>query len=550
MRVGVSLGTTTDVAALSDQIKRYRLRDLPEPSSAQDALNRMAGAGSAQQKPTTGGDMLFNGHKATHHDHTVNPGKEPLRDKCLKVIVANFARLPVTEGACSPELMRMITGHLPLDLDPAMGALHVFDESYWKRRCIDRLGWSQCDLMGHGQIWKQLFFETYLQETLEDFGLPPGEERHPDHLTTVHHHIMGGPRVKDTRTEKQKLFEKLEAGQDNVFSLTIKELMSHLPAESFLSRLPNLAKLSLTYSVRKTGMARLRMDFGMTEADASGMAACLADAPRCCPSLTTLSLPGNLLDDDLVRVLMEGLVRNDTVTSLDLSHNKISNGGARLLSKLLGEESVLTSLNLADNAIRSEGGRYLGRGLRANDSLVELNLRLNRLGDEGGRMLLEGVRSCGHGSGLARLNLAGNSLGAGAAKALGDIFAADFGAGGSGAGGATAGPSGVLSSKRSQAQTQRSAGLASPSRSSAPEGGRGPGNGTGLLGGGSGLVAVDLSSNGLEASEVGLLERRLANNRSLISLDLRGNPAHAAPEAADALAAIAKLTRQNELAAR
>jgi len=33
----------------------------------------------------------------------------------------------------------MITGHLPLDLDPAVGAMRVFDESYWKRRCIDRL---------------------------------------------------------------------------------------------------------------------------------------------------------------------------------------------------------------------------------------------------------------------------------------------------------------------------------------------------------------------------------------------------------------------------
>lgn len=39
------------------------------------------------------------------------------------------------------------------------------------------------------------------------------------------------------------------------------------------------------------------------------------------------SRQGNLIDDDLMRMLMTGLIRNSTITYLDVSHNKITNHG-------------------------------------------------------------------------------------------------------------------------------------------------------------------------------------------------------------------------------
>ncbi|CAM9783753.1 unnamed protein product, partial [Choristocarpus tenellus] len=160
-------------------------------------------------------------------------------------------------------------------------------------------------------------------------------------------------------------------------------------------------QLDLTYGVHEIGMKYERMLFGMKISDAS----CLAKTIQQSTHLTSLVLQSNLIDDDLMRMLMTGLIRNDTITFLDVSHNKITNHGARLLSKLLGERSVLVSLNMADNqasTVHAEGGRYLGRALRTNKSLVDLNLRLNRLTDEGGRMLMEGMRE---NTTLTRLNL-------------------------------------------------------------------------------------------------------------------------------------------------
>ena len=41
-----------------------------------------------------------------------------------------------------------------------VGALYVFDENYWKRRCVEKLGWQNCQIAEHGLTWKQLFFEV------------------------------------------------------------------------------------------------------------------------------------------------------------------------------------------------------------------------------------------------------------------------------------------------------------------------------------------------------------------------------------------------------
>lgn len=63
------------------------------------------------------------------------------------------------------------------------------------------------------------------------------------------------------------------------------------------------------------------------------------------------------------------------------------------------------------------------------------------------------------------------------------------------------------------------------------------------------LAVIDLSCNDLGSSDVDILERALTDNRTVSALDLRGNSG-IGPEADDALDAIAKHVRANELAPR
>mmetsp|Transcript_39495 Transcript_39495/g.123564 ORF Transcript_39495/g.123564 Transcript_39495/m.123564 type:complete len:439 (-) Transcript_39495:962-2278(-) len=345
-----SVGTTTDVASLGDQITQFRKRSF---AHRKGAPKLRAPVGKTKNNIPT------------------------LAETCIQRIVDDFETTPVYDAVPS-QFMRQLSASLPLTITPIIAAQYVFDENYWKRRCLDKYAWHNCRIEEHGLTWKQLFYEKYVQEVLEEWN---GEEE-----------------------PEEELWNKLAVCSEYVFTLTANQLLGHPDMERVCTALPNLCRMQLQYGVNKIGMAYERILFGMKISDAQGIANYLKKAE----TLTTLELSMNLLDDDLLRMLMVGLIANETVTHLDVSHNRITNHGARLLSKLLGANSILTSLDLSDNLIHSEGGRYLARGLRENHSLLDLNLRLNRLTDEGGKMLTEG---CLENSSLTSLNLSANSLG-------------------------------------------------------------------------------------------------------------------------------------------
>lgn len=424
IRCGYTVGRTTGEASLADQLKRFKPRRLDDNK---DAVNTF-----------------------------VNPAKESLVTKCIKVVVENFGVRPVTEIIPPPQ-MAEITRQLSVNLSPLVGARHVYNENYWKRCCVEKFGWHNCNLAEHGFLWKQLYFEKLLQEKLEQFD-PQAEN------------------IED-------LYELVDACMDYIFCIKYRQLPSHLDISELCSLTPNLTRLDVTYGVIKIGMNYERMLFGMKISDATS----LAKAFDRTDTLTSVIMSGNMIDDDLLRMLMTGLIKNNTITHLDLSHNKITNHGARLLSKLLGENSVISEMNLADNQIHAEGGRYLARGIRENDSLLKLNLRLNRLTDDGCRLLLEGLQD---NVTLIDLNIASNSAGAQSIQTLCSI-------------------------------------LRDPEHH---------------------VTALDVSGNDFTADHFELMRMSLNSNKALISIDLRSNPGYA--QAARAVEEIEKIVHSNEYQSR
>jgi hypothetical protein len=359
MRSGYSVGRTTKESSLADQLNRYKTRPIIPKDSVPEK--------DAPDK---------------------NPSHESLVDKCIAVLVDNFAKRPVSEDV-PPEYIAAITNKLPTGLPPIIGARHIYNENYWKRCCVEKYGWRDCNIVEHGFLWKQVYFEKLLTELLEDF---------------------------DAETQSvDELYELVDSCMDYIFTIKFQQLPSHLDIYELASLLPNLSKLDICYGVKQIGMNYERMLFGMKISDATSLAR-LFDSSD---TIATVKLSGNIIDDDLLRMLMTGLIRNNTIVNLDLSHNKITNHGARLVSKLLRDNSVVTQLDLSDNQIHADGGRYLGRGLRGNDSLLTLNLRQNRLGDDGCRMVLEGLQD---NITLKQLNMGSNGAGHASALTLATIL--------------------------------------------------------------------------------------------------------------------------------
>lgn len=373
MRLGYSVGRNTTEASLTDQLKRYKLKSLTKQENEEEKK------AIASLFPN-----YYNSAKYGEGKAGINPAHVSLKEKCLRIVAENFEKMPIRD-IIPPSIMNDIVDRLPLSLSPIIGARYIYNENYWKKACVEKYGWHNCRLIEHGFLWKQTYFEKYLTERLEQFD--------------------------DQVDDFDSLYELVDASMDYIFTLSFKQLPSHMDISDICSSLPNLTKIDFTYGIKNIGMNYERILFGMKISDATSLAKVFDRVD----TLTTIALSGNMIDDDLLRMLMTGLIKNSTIAHIDLSHNKITNHGARLLSKLLGENSVITTLNLADNQIHAEGGRYFARGLRENDSLQYLNLRLNRLTDEGCTLLLEGLQD---NISLTDLNIASNSAGTTSGRVL------------------------------------------------------------------------------------------------------------------------------------
>ena len=216
---------------------------------------------------------------------------------------------------------------LPLDVTGPL----IDDEGYWQRCALAR--WDNCQISSHGSSWKRLYFERNLEDFLEAFD----------------------PAKQDT----EELTRLLAVSKDYIFSLHLKQILSHLDLEMVFQNVPTLCHLDMTYGVKEIGMDYERSLFGMKLNDVAS----LAKALRVTETLTILSLPCNLLDDSTVRVLATGLQDNVTITSIDLSHNKIADPrqGARQAAQRALRRPLL---NLNDNHIHADGGKYFGRALK------------------------------------------------------------------------------------------------------------------------------------------------------------------------------------------
>mmetsp|Transcript_8702 Transcript_8702/g.8717 ORF Transcript_8702/g.8717 Transcript_8702/m.8717 type:complete len:328 (-) Transcript_8702:7-990(-) len=193
------------------------------------------------------------------------------------------------------------------------------------------------------------------------------------------------------------------ATRNFIFYIDIEELPSHLDLRILFKNVPCITKFRVSYGAKHLGSEYDRSLFGMRMNDAASITKCIKSS-QC---LVSLSLPCNLIDDELVRMLTKGFLYNKTIVELDLSHNRIGDHGARRIAKYLFHSDVLLSLNLSDNQIQYEGSRCIGQALRNNRSLQILNLKHNRLDDRSGAKLCSDLQQ----NGVVRsLNLSSNSL--------------------------------------------------------------------------------------------------------------------------------------------
>ena len=304
---------------------------------------------------------------------------ETLTELAYKEVAKNFSLYPELEGVEDENIKREIVKLTEKNFPITTIARNIDFEFYWQEKCLEGSEMEDMNIKRekHGNSFKQAYIETHIQQLLEKFR----------------------PSAK-----LDEVIKELDAARYEVFCLIITQLQN-FNINLVFQYLPNLSYLTLTYGAKHVGMEYERPLFGMKMSDATTFKDCL----RTTTSLTYLSLPGNLIDDDLIGILIKGLMLNKTITQLDLSHNKIGQSGSRKIAKYLLQSQILTHLNLGDNVINYEGSRYLCQALKVNKSLINLNLKLNRIDDKAGQKMCIDLRV--KESKLETLNLAANLLG-------------------------------------------------------------------------------------------------------------------------------------------
>jgi Ran GTPase-activating protein (RanGAP) involved in mRNA processing and transport len=122
----------------------------------------------------------------------------------------------------------------------------------------------------------------------------------------------------------------------------------------------------------------------------------------------TLSLQGNLVDDEMIKWLVPGLITNQTLRHLDLSNNRITGKGMVKLCSFLVRTKALLSINLVNNLIGGDSSYAIGLVIKENTKLKVMLLGMNRFDDESGARI---IKMLSFNTYLNELDLSTNQLG-------------------------------------------------------------------------------------------------------------------------------------------
>ncbi|XP_063545045.1 ran GTPase-activating protein 1 isoform X1 [Cydia strobilella] len=135
-------------------------------------------------------------------------------------------------------------------------------------------------------------------------------------------------------------------------------------------------------------------------------------------SLEEVAMPQNGIYHVGISALSEAFKQNPQLSCLNLNDNTIGPKGAEAVAKALPRLKNLKAINFGDCLLKSKGARTLAKAFKDNSTLLEcLDLSHNEIGRAACKELVDAITMLpDSGERLARVVLAGNSLGNAASK--------------------------------------------------------------------------------------------------------------------------------------
>ena len=319
------------------------------------------------------------------------PQLKPLSEIALKIVARNFL-LYKTLPNLPEEYKKKVYDIMAVDYK-IEDIFPVIDyEPFWERAC--RKHFKSDDCAANGNSWKQCYAENYIKKLISSYNS-----------------------VGKDPEETDKLLKVFRMVNYHIFNLEIPTFSCNFDISYIPQCFVNLTSLSLKYSpvLRDSkGVDLFSKKLEPIKEEYSQFGMRIPDLKKFCiliselPYFISLSLQGNLVDDEMIKWLVPGLITNQTLRNLDLSSNRITEKGMVKIASYLVRTRSLLSLDLSNNLIGGEASFAIGLVLKENTRLKVLKLAMNRLTDENGGRIFKMLAKNKY---LEELDLSTNKLG-------------------------------------------------------------------------------------------------------------------------------------------
>ncbi|XP_049875578.1 dynein regulatory complex subunit 5-like [Pectinophora gossypiella] len=326
----------------------------------------------------------------------------------------------------------MLMDLFPAEIPLKFSVPHIKDERYWQRSFEKKF--PRKKILGE-QYWKGKYLSARLQDYLETAN--------PDVFISKDAAALAklvAPYIYELRLNELQMVRqptpavRTEHLIEDTCPFSVEKVYDHIPLEPVLCRLYKLEEISIVFGINDLQERYLPRYFEFSMADIESLCKGLEHLMN----LKTVRINRSNMDCSKVKLLLQNLIKKDTLEELDFNHCKIGDYGMKALGGFIYLHNNIKRVRIANNRFKEVGVQGIAYALQMKPAapIELLDFSLNPMSLECATMFAAAfvrckekpqtliVNSCGfHGAsaekmaglltlnrGLTRLDMASNDM--------------------------------------------------------------------------------------------------------------------------------------------
>ncbi|CAG9796490.1 unnamed protein product [Diatraea saccharalis] len=271
----------------------------------------------------------------------------------------------------------MLMDLYPADIPLKCCVPYIKDEQYWKRSFATKFP-SRLEL--GVTFWKGKFLSACLQDYLENVKCDVFIEEEAVELAQLvspYIYELGLNQLQMARQPKPPI--PCDDVVQDTCPFSVTKVYDHIPLEPVLAKLYNLQEISLVFGLNGLQDDYQQRYFEFSMADCESICRGLEDLRH----LRTFRINRSNLDCSKVKILLQNLVKKESIEELDFNHCKIGDYGMKALGGFIFIHTNVKRVRIANNRFKEVGVQGIAYALQMKPAapieLIESSIIYNLL---------------------------------------------------------------------------------------------------------------------------------------------------------------------------